>query len=110
MQTDYVYPTVGDRWSPNEWNERGRPDYVARAVTRTREILRHHHPGHISGDELRRGSTGAMMRGDWIALIRLCGGLARPLRVRDAAHGGETRSGPRPRRQRAGREGSAPSH
>ena len=49
MQRDYVYPKVGDRWSPNEWTERGKPDYVARAVTRTREILRSHHPRHISG-------------------------------------------------------------
>ena len=35
MQRDYVYPTVGDRSSPKEWNERGRPK--ARAVTRMRD-------------------------------------------------------------------------
>ncbi len=49
MQKDYVYPRVGDRWSPNEWAERGKPSYVERAVTKTRDILRHHHPRHVSG-------------------------------------------------------------
>ena len=48
MQRDYVYPSIGDRWSPNEWNERGRPDYVVRAVKKTREILDTHHPKHVS--------------------------------------------------------------
>ena len=48
MQRDYVYPSIGDRWSPNEWNERGRPDYVVRAVKKTREILDMHHPKHVS--------------------------------------------------------------
>jgi trimethylamine--corrinoid protein Co-methyltransferase len=47
MQRDYVYPVVGDRWSPNEWNEKGRPDYVSRAVRRTEDLLRRHHPRHI---------------------------------------------------------------
>jgi len=48
MQRDYVYPSVGDRWSPNEWNERGRPTYVDRAIKKTAEILKNHHPKHIS--------------------------------------------------------------
>ncbi len=48
MQRDYVYPTVGDRWSPNQWNEKGRPDYVSRAITRTREIMSGHFPRHVS--------------------------------------------------------------
>jgi trimethylamine--corrinoid protein Co-methyltransferase len=48
MQRDYVYPSIGDRWSPNEWNERGRPTYVDRAVKKTAEILKNHHPKHIS--------------------------------------------------------------
>ena len=48
MQRDYVYPSVGDRWSPNEWNERGRPTYVDRAIKKTADILKNHHPKHIS--------------------------------------------------------------
>ena len=39
MQTDHVYPTFGDRTSPKEWVEKGKPDLVARAVARKEEIL-----------------------------------------------------------------------
>jgi len=39
MQTEYVYPTFGDRTSPKEWAENDKPDLVARAVTRKEEIL-----------------------------------------------------------------------
>jgi len=39
MQSDHVYPTLGDRFSPKEWEERGKPDLVAKAVARKEEIL-----------------------------------------------------------------------
>lgn len=39
MQTDCVYPNMGDRTSPKEWAERGKPDLVARATARKKEIL-----------------------------------------------------------------------
>jgi trimethylamine--corrinoid protein Co-methyltransferase len=39
MQTDYVYPAVADRMSPKEWNEKGRPDLLDRAVARKRRLL-----------------------------------------------------------------------
>lgn len=39
MQTDYVYPALGDRTSPKEWAELGRPDLLARAVARKEELL-----------------------------------------------------------------------
>src|SRR5690606_31329953 len=32
MQTEYVYPEVGDRTSPKEWDERGRPDLIEQAT------------------------------------------------------------------------------
>ena len=32
MQSHYVYPSLGDRTSPKEWVEIGRPDLVARAT------------------------------------------------------------------------------
>ncbi|MCX7890182.1 MAG: trimethylamine methyltransferase family protein [Rhodobacteraceae bacterium] len=39
MQTDYIYPALGDRTSPKEWAEKGKPDLIARAVARKHEIL-----------------------------------------------------------------------
>ena len=48
MQTEYVYPAVGDRRSPNDWTERGATDIVDRAMQKTREILQKHYPKHVS--------------------------------------------------------------
>jgi len=39
MQTEYVYPTVGNRMSPKEWVEAGRPQLLDRAIARKNEIL-----------------------------------------------------------------------
>ena len=39
MQADHVYPSLGDRTSPKEWVEKGKPDLVARATERKRAIL-----------------------------------------------------------------------
>lgn len=47
MQTDYVYPRIGDRWSPKEWAEKGKPELLARAKAATQELLRNHFPNHI---------------------------------------------------------------
>ena len=47
MQTSYVYPSIGDRTSPKEWEELGSTDVVQKAVARTREILETHYPAHI---------------------------------------------------------------
>ena len=47
METEYVYPKVGDRTSPKEWIEQGSSDIVQRATARTREILSRHYPVHI---------------------------------------------------------------
>ncbi len=48
MQSEYVYPEVGDRASPKEWGEQGRTDVVERARARVREKLAQHYPSHIS--------------------------------------------------------------
>ena len=48
MQTEYVYPVVGDRRSPNDWTERGAIDVVDRAMQKTKEILQKHYPQHVS--------------------------------------------------------------
>jgi trimethylamine--corrinoid protein Co-methyltransferase len=39
MQTDHVYPALGDRTSPKEWVEKDRPDLVLRATARKEAIL-----------------------------------------------------------------------
>ncbi|MBK8457767.1 MAG: trimethylamine methyltransferase family protein [Phyllobacteriaceae bacterium] len=48
MQRDYFYPALGDRSSPKEWVEKGRPDIVARAVAEKRRILTTHFPVHVT--------------------------------------------------------------
>ena len=47
MQTEYFYPAVGDRFSPKEWNERGRPDILSRAITEKKRLLAEPFPRHI---------------------------------------------------------------
>ncbi len=39
MQTEYVYPAVGNRMSPKEWNEAGKPLLLDGAIRRKTEIL-----------------------------------------------------------------------
>ncbi|MEO1108318.1 MAG: trimethylamine methyltransferase family protein [Pseudomonadota bacterium] len=39
MQADYVYPMFGDRTSPKEWAEMGKPDLLDKATARKEEIL-----------------------------------------------------------------------
>ena len=39
MQTEYVYPTVGNRMSPKEWVEAGRPLLLDKAIARKNAIL-----------------------------------------------------------------------
>lgn len=48
METEYVYPGVGDRRSPNEWTEQGASDVLQRAAAKVREILANHYPTHIA--------------------------------------------------------------
>ncbi|MDT8856124.1 trimethylamine methyltransferase family protein [Paracoccaceae bacterium Fryx2] len=39
MQTEYIYPAVGNRMSPKEWVEAGRPMLLDRAIARKNELL-----------------------------------------------------------------------
>ena len=48
MQTEYVYPAIGDRSSPKEWEELGKPNIVEVASKRKEEILASFNPMHIS--------------------------------------------------------------
>ncbi|HET7410853.1 MAG TPA: trimethylamine methyltransferase family protein [Paracoccaceae bacterium] len=50
MQTEYVYPSLGDRTSPKEWIEIGRPDLLQKAIARKREILGTVFPQHVTAE------------------------------------------------------------
>jgi trimethylamine--corrinoid protein Co-methyltransferase len=50
MQTEYIYPAVGDRLSPKEWNEVGRPQIIDVAIAKVKTILDNHYPSHIPED------------------------------------------------------------
>ncbi len=47
MQSEYIYPTVGDRSSPKQWKERGQPLLLDKAKARLSEILSTHYPAHV---------------------------------------------------------------
>jgi trimethylamine--corrinoid protein Co-methyltransferase len=47
MQTEYVYPALGDRTSPKEWAEIGRPDLIQKAIARKHKILDGFFPKHL---------------------------------------------------------------
>jgi trimethylamine--corrinoid protein Co-methyltransferase len=50
MRSDFVYPAVGDRASPDVWEEGGALDVRDRARYRVREILGTHYPEHVGRD------------------------------------------------------------
>jgi trimethylamine--corrinoid protein Co-methyltransferase len=57
MQKEYVYPLLGNRMSPKEWSEAGKPDIVERATAKKREILASYFPNHLPkdiDDQIRR--------------------------------------------------------
>lgn len=56
MQTEYFYPAIGDRFSPKEWNEKGKPDILQKAIAEKKHILATRFPRHVPksvDDELR---------------------------------------------------------
>jgi trimethylamine--corrinoid protein Co-methyltransferase len=66
MQKEYVYPLLGNRMSPKEWNEAGRPDILERATAKKRSILSTYYPPHIPkaiDDEIRRHHDIKLPRG-----------------------------------------------
>ena len=50
METDFLYPEVSDRLSPDQWVEAGSLDILDRAIAVTQEILAKKHPAHFSED------------------------------------------------------------
>ena len=53
MQTEYLYPELGDRLSPDDWNDAQRPDPVRLAIQKSRDLLNSDYPDHVS-DEVDR--------------------------------------------------------
>jgi len=47
MQKEYIYPEIGDRLSPKEWQEVGKPVLMQKARERVDNILASHFPQHI---------------------------------------------------------------
>ena len=47
MQSDYYYPTMGDRRTPQEWCDSGAADLLSQARERTRELLAQPLPRHV---------------------------------------------------------------
>ena len=47
MQKEYIYPLLGNRMSPKEWVEAGKPEIVERATAKKREILSTYFPEYI---------------------------------------------------------------
>jgi trimethylamine--corrinoid protein Co-methyltransferase len=50
METEYVYPGIGDRKSPNEWTELGKTTAIERAMKKVDHILATHFPDHIAAE------------------------------------------------------------
>tara|TARA_B100000029_G_scaffold215366_2_gene213209 strand:+ start:96 stop:704 length:609 start_codon:yes stop_codon:yes gene_type:complete len=50
MQSEYIYPEVGDRLSPDDWFDAGATSVDQRARDRVREVLSSHFPSHVSPD------------------------------------------------------------
>jgi trimethylamine--corrinoid protein Co-methyltransferase len=45
---DCFYPAIGDRLSPKEWNDSGRPDMLQKAITEKKRILAERFPRHVT--------------------------------------------------------------
>lgn len=48
MKSEFVYPDLSDRSDPASWQESGSTDIWDRAARRVAEIMRNHHPGHVT--------------------------------------------------------------
>ena len=48
MQSEYIYPELGNRMSPKEWEESQKPVIMEKAVLEKRRILDSHFPQYIS--------------------------------------------------------------
>ena len=47
MQSEYIYPELGDRLSPNQWKEANMPVLLEKAIAKKQKILTEYFPDHI---------------------------------------------------------------
>ncbi len=47
MQSDYYYPDLADRRTPQDWQDQGAPQLLEQAREKTRELLAAPHPEHL---------------------------------------------------------------
>ncbi|MEM7091882.1 MAG: trimethylamine methyltransferase family protein [Actinomycetota bacterium] len=52
MQTEYIYPDVGDRNSPDDWVDGGSMGVEDAAKAYVKETLANHHPAHVPADRV----------------------------------------------------------
>ena len=50
MQSEYIYPELSNRDSPNDWADMGKPVILEQAIQQKNEILSEYFPSHISDD------------------------------------------------------------
>ena len=50
MQTEYIYPDLGDRTSPKEWLELGKPGLLEKAINKKNEILSKRSPAALDAE------------------------------------------------------------
>jgi len=50
MQSDHLYPSLGDRSSPKEWEEKGKPDLLDKARQKKEDILSRRSPARFAPD------------------------------------------------------------
>jgi len=50
METEYLYPCIGDRSTPGEWEDKGAPDLRTTAQRRLHELMQHH-PMHLTAEQ-----------------------------------------------------------
>jgi len=48
MQSEYIYPELSDRDSPNDWADMGKPIILEKAIEQKKEILSEYFPDHVS--------------------------------------------------------------
>ncbi len=48
METEFIYPELADRDSPDSWKEKGSMDIWDRAALRVKHLMRTHYPDHIT--------------------------------------------------------------
>ncbi len=51
MQSEYFYPTLGDRTSPKEWAENDYPDLIKKATAKVSQILAEHNPKSLNQEQ-----------------------------------------------------------